>query len=84
MTIELDYSRYYNRYHTNTPEHREWMVTFYKELFSSYLPKKDRIHALDVGKTQDLSDARAKGATLLKAIWRVSKENHRPRGFLKR
>lgn len=49
MSSELDYSRYYKRYHTNTPEHREWMLTLYKELFSHYLPKKDRSNALDIG-----------------------------------
>jgi 2-polyprenyl-3-methyl-5-hydroxy-6-metoxy-1,4-benzoquinol methylase len=46
---EIDYSRQYKRWHSETHEHAEQIKNLYRENISRFLPEDKEIHVLDVG-----------------------------------
>lgn len=49
MYKELDYSRYYNQWHSDTPEHLDNMKSYYKRLLGDVLPSDRKSRILDIG-----------------------------------
>lgn len=49
MSLQLDYSRYYSRYHTDSPESQRWEIDFSARLLSAHLPDDRAVSVLDVG-----------------------------------
>jgi SAM-dependent methyltransferase len=49
MGRNLDYGRYYGRYHHDSPEHQRWQVDFNRRLLAGRLPPLRNTPALDVG-----------------------------------
>lgn len=47
--MKIDYTRYYLKWHQNTPEHRASMVALYSRLLGPFLPANRSAHVLDVG-----------------------------------
>ncbi len=47
--MKIDYSRIYQKFHADTPEHRAYMVAFYQRVLRSYLPAERNAPILDVG-----------------------------------
>lgn len=47
--MEVDYGRYYQRYHNNSDAHRQWLVSHYNRIISPYLPETTNGAALDIG-----------------------------------
>jgi 2-polyprenyl-3-methyl-5-hydroxy-6-metoxy-1,4-benzoquinol methylase len=49
MTQQLDYGRYYRKYHSDTPEHIQNMKSFYRRMLCKYISSDKNIRILDVG-----------------------------------
>ena len=47
--MNIDYTRYYLKWHQNTPEHRASMVAMYQRILGPYLPQNRQARMLDVG-----------------------------------
>ncbi len=47
--MKIDYTRYYLKWHQNTPEHRQRMVEMYRRLLSPFVPEHRDARILDVG-----------------------------------
>mgnify|MGYP006272538785 FL=1 len=45
----VDYTRYYLKWHKNTPEHRDFVASHYKSLLLTHLPADKSGHIIDVG-----------------------------------
>jgi 2-polyprenyl-3-methyl-5-hydroxy-6-metoxy-1,4-benzoquinol methylase len=45
----IDYSRHYKNWHSNTPEHINKMIQFYKPIISNYFPFDKSVELLDIG-----------------------------------
>ncbi|AFY79489.1 MAG: class I SAM-dependent methyltransferase [Hydrococcus sp. C42_A2020_068] len=49
MNQKLDYSRYYLKWHSDTPQHTQSMKSFYQSMFSRFLPADRNLSILDIG-----------------------------------
>ncbi len=49
LTSQIDYTRYYRKWHSDTPEHIRAMKGFYQRILGSYLPSNQDTSILDVG-----------------------------------
>lgn len=49
MTGDLDYSRYYHRYHSDSPDYQRWRVSFNRRILSDHLPATRDGPVLDIG-----------------------------------
>lgn len=47
--MNLDYTRYYLKWHKNTASHREFVANHYRNLLGSFLPKNSEAFIIDVG-----------------------------------
>ena len=47
--MTIDYTRYYLKWHQDTPEHRARMVEMYRRILAPFVPKDRDAHILDVG-----------------------------------
>ncbi len=47
--MKLDYTRYYLKWHSDTPAHREAMVAFYLRTLRSHLPPDRTVPVIDIG-----------------------------------
>jgi 2-polyprenyl-3-methyl-5-hydroxy-6-metoxy-1,4-benzoquinol methylase len=49
LSDRIDYTRYYSKWHSDTPEHIRAMQRFYQRILGPYLPTDKAIRILDVG-----------------------------------
>lgn len=49
MLQKIDYTRYYQKFHSDTPEHIQGMSRFYQAMLSGFIPADQKIRILDVG-----------------------------------
>lgn len=47
--MKIDYTRYYAKFHTDTPEHLAVMRRYYQQLLGAYLPADKTVSVLDLG-----------------------------------
>ena len=49
VSMEIDYTRHYRKWHDDSEEHRDAMCRHFRHLLAPYLPKAKEIRILDVG-----------------------------------